>query len=251
VQVSPLGPVPVKGLSAPVEVGELVGAGPARTRLQALAARGLTPFVGRQAELAALQQSLAQAGAGHGQVVAVVGDAGVGKTRLFHEFTQASRTQGWSVLESRSASYGQATPYLPVMDLLKAYCQLDDRDDGRRIREKLSGRRSRWTQPWGRPCRPSWPSWRCRGRTPPGGPSTCRNAASAPWRPSHACACGRAGCSPSSWSSRTCTGSMRRRRHSSTARSRAGASHLAEVTSPVHRTSRLGSSRGEPTSLRL
>ena len=140
VQVTPLGPVPVKGLATPVEVCELVGAGPARTRLQALAARGLTPFVGRQAELAALHRALAQAGAGHGQVVAVIGDAGVGKTRLFHEFTEASRTQGWFVLESRSASYGQATPYLPVLDLLKAYFQLDDRDDGRRIREKLTGR---------------------------------------------------------------------------------------------------------------
>jgi class 3 adenylate cyclase/tetratricopeptide (TPR) repeat protein len=140
VQVTPLGPVPVKGLAAPVEVGELVGAGPARTRLQALATRGLTPFVGRQAELAALQQALAQAEAGHGQVVAVVGDAGVGKTRLFHELTQASRTQGWRVLESRSASYGQATPYLPAIDLLKTYCQLEDRDDGQRIRERLTGR---------------------------------------------------------------------------------------------------------------
>jgi class 3 adenylate cyclase len=94
VQVTPLGPVPVKGLSDPVEVCELVGAGPARTRLQALAARGLTPFVGRQAELVALHQALEQAVAGHGQVVAVIGEPGVGKTRLFHEFTHASRTQG-------------------------------------------------------------------------------------------------------------------------------------------------------------
>jgi class 3 adenylate cyclase/tetratricopeptide (TPR) repeat protein len=140
IQVTPLGPVPVKGLAAPVEVCELVGAGPARTRLQALTARGLTPFVGRQAELSALHQALAQARAGRGQVVAVVGDAGVGKTRLFHEFTQAARTQGWRVLESRSASYGQATPYLPVMDLLKDYFHLDDHDDGRRMREKLTGR---------------------------------------------------------------------------------------------------------------
>jgi class 3 adenylate cyclase len=140
VQVTPLGPVPVKGLAAPVEGYELVGAGPARTRLQALAARDLTPFVGRQAELAALHRALAQAAAGQGQVVAVVGDAGVGKTRLFHEFTEASRAQGWLVLESRSASYGQATPYLPITDLLKAYFHLDDRDDSRRIREKLTGR---------------------------------------------------------------------------------------------------------------
>ncbi len=140
VQVTPLGLVPVKGLSAPVEVCELIGAGPASTHLQAFAARGLTPFVGRQAELAALRQALEQAGAGHGQVVAVIGEPGVGKTRLFHEFTQASRLQGWLLLESSSASYGKATSYLPVIDLLKAYFQLEDRDDGRRIREKLTGR---------------------------------------------------------------------------------------------------------------
>jgi class 3 adenylate cyclase/tetratricopeptide (TPR) repeat protein len=140
VQVTPLGPVPVKGLPAPVEVCELMGAGPARTRLQAFAARGLTPFVGRQAELAALHQALEQSEAGHGQVVAVIGEPGVGKTRLFHEFTHASRTQGWLLLESSSTSYGKATPYLPVIDLLKAYFQLEDRDDGRRMREKLTGR---------------------------------------------------------------------------------------------------------------
>src|SRR6266511_1567081 len=140
VQVTTLGLVPVKGLPAPVEVCELVGAGPARTRLQALAARGLTPFVGRQAELAALHQALERVGAGHGQVVAVIGEPGVGKTRLFYEFTQASRTQGWLLLESRATSYGQATPYLPVRDLLKAYFQLEDRDEGQKIREKVAGK---------------------------------------------------------------------------------------------------------------
>jgi class 3 adenylate cyclase len=107
VQVTPLGPVPVKGLPEPVEVCELVGAGPARTRLQAFAARGLTPFVGRQAELAALSQGLERTGAGHGQVVAVIGEAAMGKTRLFYECTQASRTQGWLLLESSATSYGQ------------------------------------------------------------------------------------------------------------------------------------------------
>jgi class 3 adenylate cyclase/tetratricopeptide (TPR) repeat protein len=140
VQVTPLGPVPVKGLPAPVEVFELLGAGPARTRLQAFAARGLTPFVGRQAELAALHQALDQAGAGHGQVVAVIGEPAIGKTRLFYEFIHTPRTQGWLLLESSSTSYGKATPYLPVIDLLKAYFQLEDRDDARRIREKLTGR---------------------------------------------------------------------------------------------------------------
>jgi predicted ATPase/class 3 adenylate cyclase len=140
VQVTPLGPVPVKGLPAPVEVCELVGAGPARTRLQAFAARGLTPFVGRQAELTVLHQALEQAGDGHGQVVAVIGEPAIGKTRLFYEFTHASRAQGWLLLESSSTSYGKATAYLPVIDLLKAYFQIEDRDDARRMREKLTGR---------------------------------------------------------------------------------------------------------------
>jgi class 3 adenylate cyclase len=139
VQITLLGPMPVKGLPTPVEVGELVGAGPARSPLQAFAARGLTPFVGRQAELAVLHQALEQARTGHGQVVAIIGEPGVGKTRLFHEFTQASRPQGWLLLESSSTSYGKATPYLPVIDLLKAHFHIEDRDEARRMREKLTG----------------------------------------------------------------------------------------------------------------
>ncbi len=129
VQVTALGPVPVKGLAEPVEVFELVGASALRRRLQAAAARGLTRFVGRQTELAALQQALEQAGAGHGQVVALVGEAGVGKSRLVYEFVHSHRTQGWLVLESASVSYGKATPYFPVIDLLKRYAHVEDRDD--------------------------------------------------------------------------------------------------------------------------
>jgi len=139
VQVTALGPVPVKGLAGPVEVFELTGASPLRRRLQAATVRGLTPFVGRQHELAALHQALAQAQAGHGQVVALVGDAGMGKSRLVHEVLHAHRTQGWRVLESASVSYGKATPYFPVMDLLKRYCQIDDGDDARTIRAKVTG----------------------------------------------------------------------------------------------------------------
>src|SRR5438132_10885459 len=94
VQVSALGPVPVKGLEEPVEVFELVGASPLRRRLQAAAARGLTPFVGRQPELEVLHQALARAQTGHGQLVALVGEAGVGKSRLAYEFVHAHPTQG-------------------------------------------------------------------------------------------------------------------------------------------------------------
>src|SRR5205814_1507651 len=100
VQVTALGPVPVKGLEEPVEVFELTGASHLRRRLQAAAARGLTPFVGRQHELEALHQALAQAQAGQGQVVALVGEAGVGKSRLVHEVIHSHRTQGWRVLEA-------------------------------------------------------------------------------------------------------------------------------------------------------
>jgi predicted ATPase len=139
IRATPLGPVPIKGLDAPVEVCELVGASGIQRRLQATAARGLTRFVGRDTELAALVQALAWTGAGHGQVVAVVGEAGVGKSRLVYEFLHSHHTQGWRVLESASVSYGKATPYFPVMDLLKRYCHVDDSDNVRTIRAKVTG----------------------------------------------------------------------------------------------------------------
>src|SRR5262249_31218574 len=126
VQVKALGPVPIKGLAEPVDVYELVSAGTARTRLQAAAARGLTKFVGRDAELDTLRRTLELAGAGHGQIVALVGEPGVGKSRLVWEFSHSHRTQGWLVLESGSVSYGQATSYLPMIDLIKSYCGLED-----------------------------------------------------------------------------------------------------------------------------
>src|SRR5207342_2647216 len=117
-----------------------VGASTMRRRLQAAAARGLTRFVGRQPELEALHQALAKAHAGHGQVVALVGEAGVGKSRLVWEFTHSHRTAGWLLLESGSVSYGKATSYLPVIDLLKSYCRIEPRDDSRAVREKLTGK---------------------------------------------------------------------------------------------------------------
>jgi class 3 adenylate cyclase/predicted ATPase len=139
VQVQALGPIPVKGMAEPVEVFELVGASALRRRLQAAAARGLTRFVGREAEVAALRQAFEQADAGHGQVVAVVGEAGVGKSRLVYECVHAHYTQGWRVLESASVSYGKATPYFPVVDLLKCYAHVEDADDPRTMRAKVTG----------------------------------------------------------------------------------------------------------------
>ncbi len=140
VQVTALGPVPVKGLSTPVAVYEVVGVGPVRSRLQAAAVRGLTRFVGRAVELDQLRQALERAGAGHGQLAALVGEPGVGKSRVVYEFSRSHRTGGWLVLESGSVSYGRATPYLPVIDLLKTYCGIEARDDPRRMRERVLGK---------------------------------------------------------------------------------------------------------------
>jgi len=140
VRVRSLGPVPVRGLAESVEVFELLGAAPSRTRLQVSAVRGLTRFIGREAELEQLRAALERARAGHGQVVAVVGEPGVGKSRLVLELTHSHRTDGWLVLESSAVSYGKAAPFLPVIELMKSYLGVEDRDDARRVREKLTGK---------------------------------------------------------------------------------------------------------------
>jgi class 3 adenylate cyclase/tetratricopeptide (TPR) repeat protein len=139
IQVTALEPVPVRGLAEPVEVCELVGASTLRGRFQAAATRGLTRFVGRQMDLDALQQALARAETGHGQVAAIVGEAGVGKSRLVYEFVHSHRLTGWGVLESASVSYGKATPYFPVLDLLKRYVHVEESDDLHTIRAKVTG----------------------------------------------------------------------------------------------------------------
>jgi class 3 adenylate cyclase/tetratricopeptide (TPR) repeat protein len=140
VTVRALGPVPIKGLVMPVEVYELNGASSARSRLQATAARGLTKFVGRSAELQHLARVLNLAGEGHGQVVTVMGEPGMGKSRLVWELTHSHRTQGWLVLETNSVSHGKATAYLPVIDVLGTYYRIEREDDPRRIREKVAGK---------------------------------------------------------------------------------------------------------------
>jgi hypothetical protein len=139
IQVNALGSIPVKGLTEPVEVFELTGASSIHRRLQATVVRGLTKFVGRDTEIEALNQAMEQAGSGHGQIVAVVGEAGVGKSRLVYEFIHSHRAQGWLVLESASVSYGKAMPYFPVVDLLKRYVHVEDGDDTRTIRAKVTG----------------------------------------------------------------------------------------------------------------
>jgi class 3 adenylate cyclase/tetratricopeptide (TPR) repeat protein len=135
-----LGLRPVKGLPNPIEVHELVGAGTGRSRLSASAGRGLTRFVGRQTEVAHLRRALERAGAGRGQVVAVVGDAGVGKSRLLYELTHSAAAEGWLILEGAAVSYGRATPYLPLVDLLRRYFGILDHDEASAVRRKVSER---------------------------------------------------------------------------------------------------------------
>ena len=134
-----LGATPIKGVPEPVAVFEVLGLGPLRTRLQVAASRGLARFVGRTRELEQLREARAQAQARHGQIVGVVGEPGVGKSRLYLEFKQ-SAPRDCLVLETFSVSHGKAYPYLPLIELLKNYFQITAQDDERRRREKVTGK---------------------------------------------------------------------------------------------------------------
>ena len=134
-----LGPTAIKGLDAPVEVYEVMRAGPLRTHFQLAARRGLTRFVGREREMAAMAGALEQARAGHGQIVAAVGEAGAGKSRLMYEF-KATIPDGCKVLEAYSVSHGKASAWLPVIELLNGYFRITSDDDARSRREKVNGR---------------------------------------------------------------------------------------------------------------
>jgi class 3 adenylate cyclase/tetratricopeptide (TPR) repeat protein len=140
VTVTSLGEMPVKGLDSPIALFEVTGAATVRSRLHATAARGLTRFVGRDNEVEQLRHALDRARIGQGQIVAVMGEPGVGKSRLFWEFIHSHRTEGWLVVESSSVSYGKATAFLPLIDLLRAYFQIEPRDEPRKIREKVTGK---------------------------------------------------------------------------------------------------------------
>ena len=134
-----LGAARVKGVSEPVNIYEVLSVGALRTRLQVAARRGLTRFVGRQSELETLCKALELTEGGHGQIVGVMGEPGVGKSRLFHEFKLRSQ-RGCLILEAFSVSHSKAYPYLPLLDLLKNYFRITPQDDERRRREKVTGR---------------------------------------------------------------------------------------------------------------
>jgi class 3 adenylate cyclase/predicted ATPase len=134
-----LGPTRVKGMGEPVNVYEVTGLGPLRTRLQRSAGRGLTKFVGREREMEAIRAAADRTASGHGQIVAAMAEAGTGKSRLVFEF-KAKHQSGWMVLETFSVSHGKASAYLPVLDLLQGYFKIIGDDDARTRREKVNGK---------------------------------------------------------------------------------------------------------------
>jgi tetratricopeptide (TPR) repeat protein len=127
----------IKGISRPVEVFELIGAA-GRTRWEVrAAAHTLTRFVGRSMELTILADALRRAGSGRGQVVAVAGEAGMGKSRLAHEFLHGPMTEGWARLTAAAMPHDRNTPYLLVAELLRSWFGVADHDSQAEIETKL------------------------------------------------------------------------------------------------------------------
>jgi class 3 adenylate cyclase len=138
ISVTSLGPMAVKGLATSVHVYELTGVGATRSRLPTAVARGLSRFVGRTTEVDQLHRALEQARTGRGQVTAIVGEAGVGKSRVVFELTISRQAEGWLVLEAGAVPYGKAMAYLPVVDLLKAYFGISDQDTQHDVRRLVT-----------------------------------------------------------------------------------------------------------------
>jgi class 3 adenylate cyclase len=134
-----LGESAVKGVSAPLRVYELEGVGALRTRLDVARVRGFSRFVGRTEEMASLEAALGRAVAGTGQVIGVVAEAGVGKSRLCHEFTERARAQGIAVYDAHCVAHGRMIPFLPVLELLRGYFGITDQDGDEPARRKVAG----------------------------------------------------------------------------------------------------------------
>ena len=145
--LKPLGPTRVKGVTEPVNVYEVTGLGPLRTRLQRSAGRGLTKFVGREREMEAMRTRPSRRSAGRGQIVAAMAEAGTGKSRLFFEF-KAKNQSGWMVLETFSVSHGKASAYLPGdRSAAHVFQDLGEDDAKRRERAKVDRRCARHARP--------------------------------------------------------------------------------------------------------
>ncbi len=139
-ELKDLGEFEIKGASQPVEVFELAGVGAARSRLDLSRERGFSRFVGRDEEMAALEEALARASSGEGAMVGISAEPGVGKSRLTYEFTERCRARGIEVFEAQAQSHGQSIPFMPLLQMLRAYFGIGDREVERHTREKIAGR---------------------------------------------------------------------------------------------------------------
>jgi class 3 adenylate cyclase/tetratricopeptide (TPR) repeat protein len=139
-ELEDLGEFEIKGASQPVRVFELAGVGAARSRLDLSRERGFSRFVGRSEEVAALESGLERAREGEGAVVGIVAEPGVGKSRLCHEFVERARGGGVEVFEAQAQAHGREIPFMPVLQMLRAYFGIADRDPERLVREKVAGR---------------------------------------------------------------------------------------------------------------
>ncbi len=139
-ELEDLGEFEIKGASRPVRVFELIGVGSARSRLDLSRERGFSPFVGRAEEMRTLEEALASAQSRAGAVVGIVADAGLGKSRLSHEFAELCRAQGMDVYEAQAQAHGQETPFAPVLQMLRGYFGITDSATERVAREKIAGR---------------------------------------------------------------------------------------------------------------
>ena len=135
-----LGEFEIKGASRPVQVFELAGVGQARSRLDLARERGFSTFVGREEELARLDAALGRARGGEATAIGVVAEAGVGKSRLYHEFAQRCRGEGLEVFEAQAQAHGKSIPFMPILQMLRSFYGIGDRDPEQTAREKIAGR---------------------------------------------------------------------------------------------------------------
>ncbi|HEX5984056.1 MAG TPA: adenylate/guanylate cyclase domain-containing protein [Solirubrobacterales bacterium] len=135
-----LGEFEIKGASRPVRVFELAGVGPARSRLDLARERGFSRFVGREAELSRLDAALRRAQSGEATAIGVVAEPGIGKSRLYHEFAQRCRGEELEVFEAQAQAHGQSSPFLPILQMLRSFYGIGDRDPEQLARERIAGR---------------------------------------------------------------------------------------------------------------
>ena len=133
-----LGPKEIKGKEQPVHIYQVIAPSSSRTRFDVNAERGLTTFVGRTRELENLLDGLDRAKAGRGQAFSLIGEAGVGKSRLLYEFHKAVTNEDIAFLEGKCLSYGRGAAYHPIIDILKSTFNINETDADSKIREKVT-----------------------------------------------------------------------------------------------------------------